>query len=56
MCYLACRALDINAGCVALELQHKIEIDTRKCTYPTCTVCLAYCPAQGSRASESRRI
>ena len=48
MCYLACRALDINAVYVALEPQHKIEIDTHKCTYPTCTVCLAYCPAEGS--------
>jgi len=24
------------------------QIDPHKCTYPTCTVCLAYCPAEGS--------
>jgi hypothetical protein len=56
MCNLACRALDINAVYAELELQHKIEIDPHKCTCPTCTVCLAYCPEQGLRASESRRI
>jgi len=48
MCYVACRELDINAVYVALEAQHRIEIDPHKCTYQACTVCLAYCPAEGS--------
>jgi Na+-translocating ferredoxin:NAD+ oxidoreductase RNF subunit RnfB len=48
MCYVACRALDVNAVYVALEPLHRIEIDPQKCAYPGCTVCLAYCPAEGS--------
>jgi TPP-dependent indolepyruvate ferredoxin oxidoreductase alpha subunit len=48
MCYVACRELDLNAVYVALEPLHRIEIDPLKCTYPGCTVCLAYCPAEGS--------
>jgi ferredoxin len=48
MCYLACRELNINAVYVALEPLHRLEIDPQKCTYPVCTVCLAYCPAEGS--------
>ena len=48
MCYVACREIDINAVYVCLEPQHRLEIDPRKCTYPGCTVCLAYCPAEGS--------
>jgi len=27
---------------------HRIEIDIDKCTYPGCTACLMYCPAEGS--------
>ena len=48
MCYLACRELNINAVYVALDPLHRIEIDPHTCTYPVCTVCLAYCPAEGS--------
>ncbi len=48
MCYLVCRELDINAVYVALEPRHRIEIDPNRCTYPVCTACLAYCPAEGS--------
>jgi TPP-dependent indolepyruvate ferredoxin oxidoreductase alpha subunit len=48
MCYLACRELNLNAVYVALEPLHRLEIDPHKCTYPVCTVCLAYCPAEGS--------
>jgi Pyruvate/2-oxoacid:ferredoxin oxidoreductase delta subunit len=33
---------------VALEPLHRIEIDLQKCTYPGCTACLMYCPAEGS--------
>ena len=31
-----------------LEPLHRIEIDIDKCTYPGCTACLMYCPAEGS--------
>ena len=48
MCYIVCRELDINAVHVALEPLHKIEIDLDRCTYPQCTACLMYCPAEGS--------
>ncbi len=48
MCYVVCRELDINAVYVALEPQHKIEIDPDACTYPVCTACLSYCPAPAS--------
>ena len=48
MCYVACRELNLNAVYVALEPLHRLEIDPHKCTYPVCTVCLAYCPAEGS--------
>jgi TPP-dependent indolepyruvate ferredoxin oxidoreductase alpha subunit len=48
MCYVACRDLNINAVYVELDSLHRIEIDPKKCTYPVCTVCLAYCPAPGS--------
>ncbi len=34
--------------CRALEPLHRIEIDMDKCTYPGCTACLMYCPAEGS--------
>ena len=40
--------IDINAVYVALEPLHRIEIDIDKCTYPGCTACLMYCPAEGS--------
>ena len=33
---------------VALEPLHRIEIDPDACTYPGCTACLMYCPAEGS--------
>src|SRR5438105_11775549 len=48
MCYIVCREIDINAVYVALEPLHRIEIDMDKCTYPGCTACLMYCPAEGS--------
>jgi len=48
MCYVACRELDIDAVYVDLEPLHRIEIDPDRCRYPVCTVCLAYCPAEGS--------
>jgi len=48
MCYVVCRELDINAVYVALEPLHRIEIDPETCTYPGCTACLPYCPADGS--------
>ena len=48
MCYVACRELNINAVYIGLEPLHRYEIDPHKCTYPTCTVCLASCPAEGS--------
>ena len=48
MCYIVCREIDINAVYVALEPLHHIEIDIDKCTYPGCTACLMYCPAEGS--------
>src|SRR5258708_32211530 len=48
MCYIVCRELDINAVYVALEPLHRIEIDIDACTYPGCTACLMYCPAEGS--------
>lgn len=47
MCYVACREIDINAVVVSATSQHLLEIDDR-CTYPKCTVCLMYCPAEGS--------
>lgn len=47
MCYVVCREIDINAVVVAPISQHFLEIDER-CTYPGCTVCLMYCPAEGS--------
>jgi hypothetical protein len=46
MCYVACREIEINAVVIAPTSQH-FEIDER-CTYPGCTVCLMYCPAEGS--------
>ena len=48
MCYIVCRELDINAVYVALEPLHRIEIDATTCTYPGCTACLMYCPAEGA--------
>ena len=48
MCYIVCRELDINAVHVALEPLHRIEIDAATCTYPGCTACLMYCPAESS--------
>ncbi|HVC55837.1 MAG TPA: 4Fe-4S dicluster-binding protein [Stellaceae bacterium] len=48
MCYIVCRELNINAVYVALEPLHRIEIDLDACTYPGCTACLMYCPAEGS--------
>ena len=48
MCYIVCRELDINAVYVALEPLHRIDIDPAMCTYPGCTACLMYCPAEGS--------
>ncbi len=48
MCYIVCRELDINAVYVALDPLHRIEIDLDACTYPGCTACLMYCPAEGS--------
>ena len=48
MCYIVCREIDLNAVYVALEPLHRIEIDIDKCTYPGCTACLMYCPAEGS--------
>jgi MinD superfamily P-loop ATPase len=47
MCYVVCREIDINAVVVSATPQHLLEIDER-CTYPGCTVCLMYCPAEGS--------
>jgi len=47
MCYVVCREIDINAVVVSPTSQHLLEIDER-CTYPGCTVCLMYCPAEGS--------
>lgn len=47
MCYAVCREININAVIIAAEPQHRFEIDER-CTYPGCTVCLMYCPAEGS--------
>ena len=47
MCYVVCREIEINAVVVAPTSQHFLEIDDR-CTYPGCTVCLMYCPAEGS--------
>lgn len=48
MCYVACQAIDLNAVYIALEPLHRHEIDSEKCKYPKCTVCLFYCPAPGS--------
>lgn len=47
MCYVVCREININAVVVSPTSQHLLEIDER-CTYPKCTVCLLYCPAEGS--------
>ena len=47
MCYVVCREIEINAVVVSPTSQHLLEIDER-CTYPGCTVCLMYCPAEGS--------
>lgn len=47
MCYVVCREININAVVVSPRAQHFLEIDQR-CTYPKCTVCLMYCPAEGS--------
>lgn len=48
MCYFACEEIGINAVYIDLEPRHRFEIDPHKCTYPTCVVCLMYCPAPGS--------
>jgi len=48
MCYAVCREIDLNAVTVAPEPRHLLEIDTARCLYPGCTVCLMYCPAPGS--------
>ncbi len=47
MCYVVCREIEINAVVVSRTSRHLLEIDER-CTYPGCTVCLMYCPAEGS--------
>lgn len=47
MCYVVCREININAVVIASDPQHLFEIDDR-CIYPGCTVCLTYCPAEGS--------
>ena len=47
MCYVVCREININAVVVSPTAQHFLEIDQR-CIYPKCTVCLMYCPAEGS--------
>lgn len=47
MCYVVCREININAVVVSSTTQHLLEIDDR-CVYPNCTVCLMYCPAEGS--------
>ena len=36
MCYFACEEIGINAVYIDLEPRHRFEIDTHKCTYPTC--------------------
>ena len=48
MCLIACEEIGINAVYLELEPRHRHEIDVHKCTYPTCVVCLMYCPAPGS--------
>lgn len=47
MCYVVCREINLNAVVVSPTAQHRLEIDGR-CIYPKCTVCLMYCPAEGS--------
>lgn len=47
MCYVVCREININAVVVSSTARHFLEIDER-CIYPKCTVCLMYCPAEGS--------
>src|SRR5215510_4115447 len=44
---VAWREININAVVVSPTSKHLLEIDDR-CTYPNCTVCLMYCPAEGS--------
>jgi hypothetical protein len=48
MCYVACRQLDLNAVTIEPGPRHRFEIDRDRCLYPSCTVCLMYCPAPGS--------
>jgi NAD-dependent dihydropyrimidine dehydrogenase PreA subunit len=48
MCYVACRALNLDAVYGALEPRHRLEIDPAKCLYPRCTACLPYCPVPAS--------
>ena len=47
MCYVVCREINLNAVVVSSSARHFLEIDER-CIYPKCTVCLMYCPAEGS--------
>jgi MinD superfamily P-loop ATPase len=47
LCYAVCREININAVVLDSNSRHLHEIDNR-CTYPGCTVCLMYCPAEGS--------
>lgn len=47
MCYVVCREINLNAVVLDPGPLHLHEIDDR-CTYPECTVCLMYCPAEGS--------
>ena len=47
MCYVVCREIDLNAVVISSDPQHLFEIDER-CIYPSCTVCLMYCPAEAS--------
>lgn len=48
MCYIACQTIELNAVYISRDHLHRYEIDTEKCKYPKCTVCLMYCPAPGS--------
>ena len=48
MCYVVCREIDLNAVVIDPAPRHRFEIDTARCLYPDCTVCLMYCPAPGS--------
>jgi TPP-dependent indolepyruvate ferredoxin oxidoreductase alpha subunit len=48
MCYVACREIDLNAVVISPDPLHRLQIDTSRCLYPRCTVCLMYCPAPGS--------